>query len=198
MRLLLGTCLLFTLASCQSRPPTDASVQPPNTDITVTGILEPEESEIFTVPGGEGNARVIESVVPNGSRVAAGEVIAIFSQAEDMNEVAATEAELEKIDLAGKDKISELDKNKDDLRVAIAGNEGELRVAERYAGSAPYAVARNTVLDAIQDKNYLRERLTIKRWQLGQYEQRRRAESEVIVQQKATVDRNLVAGKELL
>lgn len=186
---------VLSLMGCTSRALPSGSLDAVERDTVITGSLSAAGKKAISVPGNEGTARTIDRVVENGSLVAGGDVIAVFSQAENLSEVTAAEAGLSKIELVGKDKAAELDDRQGVLRVAIAKAEGELKVAERYSTATPYAIARNEILDAVQDVGYLRTRLAVTRWQLNQHGSRERAEAAVLNEQKLTLYRSLVTAQ---
>jgi multidrug efflux pump subunit AcrA (membrane-fusion protein) len=140
----------------------------------------------------------VEWAVENGARVRAGDVIAKLSQEESKSDVVIAEAGLKKIELLRDDRSASLDDGLGTLRVAIEKVEGQLRVAERYASATPYAVAKNDILDAIQDRGYLRKRKSVIQWQINQHSTREHAEMALLDDQKYSLSRSLDVAKRSL
>src|SRR5690606_14659953 len=126
-------------------------------------------------------------MLPEGSTVAKDEVIARFTAQAGELELAQALVELERNALARAAKEGELGASQGRVAVDLSQVAVQLGIAERYAGADMEAIARNQVLDAVQDAEYLGERQGVLEWQQGQFGRRGGAELAVLDAQRATI-----------
>lgn len=190
---LLPLCLL--LAACsppaeQELPLTMVAEAPLLLDIEAEGRLHAVRATPLLVPGRNWTQQQLVWMVPDGSPVKAGEVIARFSAAQ--GELRLTEAmlELERAALTRDSKQDTLDAAVGRVEVDLAQVGSELTIASRYADADLTMFARNEILDAIEDRRYLDAKDTTLRWRRDQASERGAAELAVIDSQRATHQRN--------
>src|SRR3546814_5197513 len=97
-------------------------------------------------------------MLPEGSRVKKGELIARFSSDESEQDLAQALVDLQRNALARAAKDNELAIAQGRVGVDMAQVATQLGIARRYAGADLSTLARNDVLDAIEDVHYLEAR----------------------------------------
>ena len=186
-----ASAAILLLAGCgEAELPTPTeTIAPAATRLTVVGEGELQSSRATTllVPGQQWAERRLEWMVPEGSTVAKDEVIARFSAQAGELELAQAVVELQRNALARAAKEGELDASQGRVAVDLSQVAVQLGIAERYAGADMEAIARNQVLDAVQDAQYLGERQDVLEWRQGQFDQRGGAELAVLDAQRATI-----------
>ena len=185
---LLAAALL--LAACGEPP------APPVTETVVAGplVLETRADGVLRsarptprqVPGTGWSSRRIEWMLPEGSRVKKGELIARFSSDESEQELAQALVDLQRNALARAAKDDELATAQGRVGVDMAQVATQLGIARRYAGADLSTLARNDVLDAIEDVRYLEARQDTLQWQRDQADVRGGAEQALLDAQRAT------------
>lgn len=190
---LLPLCLL--LAACsgaqqQELPVAVVSEAPLHLDIQADGRLRAVRATPLMVPGRNWTQQQLLWMVPDGSPVKSGDVIARFSAAQ--GELRLTEAmlELERAALTRASKQDTLDAAVGRVEVDLAQVGSELAIASRYADADLTMFARNEILDAIEDRRYLDAKDDTLRWRRAQASERGAAELAVIDSQRATHQRN--------
>ena len=156
--------------------------------IEAQGRLNSTKATPLMVPGRNWAQQQIVWMVPDGSPVKAGEVIARFSPAQGELELAKALLDLERNLLARAAKQDELDAGTGRVDVDLAAVGSALAIAERYAGADLLMFARNEILDAIEDEKFLDEKRGKLEWQRDQSETRGAAELAVLASQRATFD----------
>ena len=195
MRCLALACCLLLLAACSRHgaselPVTLVSQTPLQLDIEAEGRLRAVRATPLQVPGRSWAQQQLIWMVPDGSSVKSGEVIARFSAAQ--GELRLTEAmlELERAALTRATKEDALDAAVGRVEVDLVQVGSELAIASRYADADLSMFARNEILDAIEDRRYLHAKDDTLRWRRGQASDRGAAELAVIDSQRATHQRN--------
>lgn len=158
--------------------------------VTGEGELQSSKATTLQVPGSQWAERRLEWMAPEGSTVAKDQVIARFSAQSGELELAQAVLELQRNALARAAKEGELDATQGRVAVDLSQVAVQLGIAERYAGADMEAIARNQVLDAVQDVEYLGERQDVLEWQRGQSGRRGGAELAVLDAQRATIALN--------
>lgn len=188
-------CCLLLLAACSRQsvpelPVTLVSEAPLQLDIEAEGRLRAVQATPLKVPGRNWTQQQLIWMVPDGSPVKSGEVIARFSAAQ--GELRLTEAmlELERAALTRATKQDALDAAVGRVEVDLVQVGSELAIASRYADADLSMFARNEILDAIEDRRYLDAKDDTLRWRRGQASERGAAELAVIDSQRATHQRN--------
>jgi hypothetical protein len=126
-------------------------------------------------------------MVPDGSPVKAGDVVARFGAEQTQLELDKALLNLERNALSQASKQAELEIGVGRLDVDIAQVQSQLAIASRYAQADFAAIARNVVLDAVADERYLGEKREVLDWRKDQSAERGGAELQVLSAQRDTV-----------
>ncbi|ALN83002.1 efflux RND transporter periplasmic adaptor subunit [Lysobacter antibioticus] len=152
------------------------------------GELKSAKATPLNVPGRNWASRQVEWMLPEGSAVRKGDLIARFSAAQGQQELSQTLIDLQRNLLARAAKQGELATAQSKVAVDLAQVAVQLGIAERYASADLSTMARNEVLDAVQDASYLTAKRDTLEWQRGQAGVRGGAELAVLDAQRATFD----------
>ncbi|MCP1372478.1 efflux RND transporter periplasmic adaptor subunit [Dyella lutea] len=150
------------------------------------GELRSAKATPLLIPGQVFTVRQVAWMLPDGSPVTKGELVARFSAEQSRQDLDQAEIDLERNLLARAAKQAELDDKRGQLGVDLTQVAGQLSIARRYANASPEAMARNDILDAIQDANYLTVRQRILEWREQQSGVRGKAELAVLDAQHNT------------
>lgn len=193
------TCALagiaaLLLSACSKEAPTPVleTVVPASLFIGVdaTGELKSSKATPLTVPGNNWASRRLMWMAPEGSLVKKGEVIAKFSAEEGQQQLAQALIDLQRNALARAAKEGELDAGRGRVDVDLAKVGTDLGIARRYADADFSTLARNDVLDAVQDARFLATKQGTLQWRRGQFGVRGHAELAVLDAQRATYSIN--------
>ena len=192
-RILVSAGILCLLAACsgesgQALPVEVMQRAPIALRVEAQGRLVSTKAAPLNVPGRNWAQQQLVWMVPDGSPVKAGEVVARFSPAQGELELAKALLDLERNLLARAAKQDELDAGVGRVDVDLAAVGSALAIAERYAGADLMMFARNEILDAIEDEKFLGEKQGKLEWQRDQSETRGAAELAVLASQRATYD----------
>lgn len=190
-RMLWPLCMVVALAGCGDPGPARVVLERAHAgplDFTVQGEgeLRSAQSTPLLVPGQQWTPRQLSWMLPDGSAVQKGELVARFSAEQSKQDLDQAEIDLERNLLARATKQAELDDKRGQLGVDLTQVAGQLAIARRYANASPEAMARNDILDAIQDANYLTVRQHILEWRERQSSVRGKAELAVLDAQHST------------
>ena len=152
------------------------------------GELKSAKSTPLNVPGRNWAARQVEWMLPEGSAVKKGDLIARFSAEQGKQELAQTLIDVQRNLLARAAKQGDLETAQSKVAVDLAQVAVQLGIADRYASADLSTMARNEVLDAVQDRRFLTEKRKTLQWQRGQSGARGGAELAVLDAQRATFD----------
>jgi len=183
------TLALAACASSDADAPVTVTVQPGPLLIAVQaeGQLKAVSSTPLMVPGPMWTQRQLAWVVPDGSRVKKGGVVARFSAEQSKQDLSEAMIDMARNTLAREDKQADLTKTRGQLNVNLAEVASQLAIADRYANATDLAVARNKILDAVQDKHFLTTKQGILEWRQHQSGVRGRAELGVVGAKRATL-----------
>ena len=109
----------------------------------------------LTVPGSQWSQRQLLWALPDGSWVKADEVVARFAAEQSKLNLATAMIDLQRNALARAGKQDELGDAQGKLTVDLDQVVGQLGIAHRYASATEGALARNAILDAVQDEHFL-------------------------------------------
>ncbi|KRF02021.1 hypothetical protein ASG87_11055 [Frateuria sp. Soil773] len=193
MRRLACFLLLPWLAGCGSgerdRPVLErVHAGPLEFSVQGEGELRSVRATPLLVPGRQWTPRQLNWMLPDGSPVTKGELVARFSAEQSRQDLAQAQIDLERNLLARATKQAELDDKRGQLGVDLSQVAGQLVIAHRYANAGELAVARNDILDAVQDERYLDVRQQILQSRERQSAQRGKAEMAVLDAQHSTYD----------
>ena len=154
------------------------------------GELKSSKATPLMVPGQNWSSRRLTWMVPEGSLVKKGELIARFSAEEGAQQLAQAMIDLQRNALARSAKEGELDAGRGRVDVDLAKVGTDLGIARRYADADLSTMARNDVLDAVQDSRFLGTKQDTLQWKRGQFGVRGGAELAVLDAQRATYSIN--------
>lgn len=188
--LLLVTAM--ALAACTDAPETPQPVEvlqraPLQLGVEAQGELKAATATKLSVPGQGWSSRQLVWMVPDGSRVAEGDVVARFAAEQTQLELDKALLNLERNTLSRAAKQAELEIGGGRLDVDLAQVQSQLAIASRYAQADFEAIARNVVLDAVADERFLGEKREVLDWRKDQSVARGGAELQVLEAQRETV-----------
>ncbi len=154
--------------------------------VEAQGELRSTAATLLQVPGPQFASRQLTWMVPDGTRVKAGDVVARFSASQSELELTQAEIDVRRQLLARAGKQGELSTIGARLDAALAQVDTNLVIAERYADADLDMFARNEILDAVQDAEFLGVQRNFLTWKQGQSEARGAAEVAVIDSAKAS------------
>lgn len=155
--------------------------------VQAEGTLASTKATPLLVPGQGWSERRLLWMRDEGTAVKKGEVLARFSTERGDLDLAQALMDLERNALARAAKEGELGTKQGQVAVDLSQVAVQLGIAQRYADADLSALARNEVLDAIEDVEYLDTRQTILRWKQSQSRSRGAAETAVLDAQRATL-----------
>ena len=193
MRRCSGLVIGLSLVACSSDTTTTLPVEivreaPVSLRVEAQGRLKAVASTPLMVPGRNWTNQQLVWMVPDGSRVKKDDVVARFSPAQGQLELAKALLDLERNVLSRAAKQDELDAGVGRVDVDLAEVGTQLGIARRYADADLLMFARNEILDAIEDKDFLGAKQGKLTWQRDQSEMRGAAELAVLDSQRATFD----------
>ncbi|MCB1553809.1 MAG: HlyD family efflux transporter periplasmic adaptor subunit [Xanthomonadales bacterium] len=186
--LCLGALLLAACAEDEGPDRVVEVVQPAPLRFTVEaeGQLRSKKAVPLLIPGDAWTQRQIVWMKDDGSSVQAGEVVARFSGAQSQLELSKSLLDLQRNALARAGKQDELDTLEGRVEVDIAQVGAELKIAQRYAGVELGMLARNEILDKIQDSEFLEQKQGVLDWRRDQAGDRGAAEAAVLDAQRTS------------
>lgn len=195
---LLGVGMLVAACGSEEMPAASETVAQGPLTISVRGEgeLRSAKPTPLNVPGKNWAQRQVEWMLPEGSLVKKGDVLARFVSPEGEQQLAQAMIDLQRNALARAAKESGLESAQGRVEVDLSRVAVQLGIAQRYAGADLSTVARNQVLDAIEDKEYLQVRQSVLQWQRDQSGVRGGAELAVLDAQRATFDMNAKTRKD--
>lgn len=154
------------------------------------GDLRSAKPTPLTVPGSNWSSRQVEWMLAEGSRVKKGDLLARFSSLDGKQQLDQAMLELQRNALARVAKQSELQANQGRVEVDLSNVAVQLGIAQRYVDADLSAIARNEMLDAVEDTEFLNAKQETLQWQRGQSGVRGGAELAVLDAQRATQQSN--------
>lgn len=152
------------------------------------GDLHSTRPTALLVPGAQWTARQLKWMLPDGSTVKKGDLVARFSAEQSKQDLAQARIDLQRNLLARAGKQAELEDKSGQLGVDLTQVATQRMIAERYAHATLEAMARNDILDAVQDVHYLDVRQRILTWRQDQSAARGAAELAVLDAQRSSYD----------
>lgn len=191
---LLPLALACLLAACadKSLPAVTETVSAQALVLSVRGEgdLRSAKPTPLTVPGNNWSSRQVEWMLPEGSRVKKGDLLARFSSLDGRQQLDQAMIELQRNVLARVAKQSELQASQGRVEVDLSNVAVQLGIAQRYVDADLSAIARNEMLDAVEDVQFLHTKQDTLEWQRGQSGVRGAAELAVLDAQRATQQSN--------
>lgn len=158
--------------------------------VETEGRLRATRATPLLVPGENWNQRQLLWMAEDGSRVEAGAVVARFGAPQSELELDKALLDLARGLLAKDGVAARLSGERGRLDVDLADVEGQLAIARRYEGADLAMFARNEVLDALEDVEFLGEKRRVIDWRLQRSLLLARAEQAVLDNQRATHELN--------
>ncbi|HZX70749.1 MAG TPA: HlyD family efflux transporter periplasmic adaptor subunit [Rhodanobacter sp.] len=156
--------------------------------VQTEGDLHSTKPTPLLVPGSQFTSRQLSWMLPDGSLVKKGELVARFSAQQSKQDLAQARIDLERNTLARAAKQAELAGKRGQLGVDLTQVAVQQAIAERYANAPLEAMARNDILDAVQDVHYLDVRQRILQWREDQSSASGQAELAVLDAQRNSFD----------
>lgn len=172
-------------------PPVEVMVAGPlELAIDVQGELRSAKATPLVVPGTQFARRQLISMVDEGSLVQAGDTIARFAARQGELDLKDARVNLLRNALARTAKESELAGSGARIDADLAQVDTDLAIAERYAHADLDYFARNQLLDALQDRQFLGEKQGFLGWKRAQTGERGAAELAVLDSQRQSQAQN--------
>lgn len=150
------------------------------------GELQSSKATPLMVPGSQWAERQLVWTLPEGAQVKRGELIARFTAEQGKLDLAQAMVDLERNALARAAKEGEFETGRGRVAVDLSQVDTDLGIARRYANADLQTLARNEVLDAVQDVQFLGTKQDTLQWKQGQSGRRGGAEMAVLGAQRAT------------
>ncbi|WP_350016551.1 hypothetical protein ABNK63_01995 [Rhodanobacter sp. IGA1.0] len=181
--------LLFLLGGCTHADADhtvleQAHAGPLEFSVLGEGELHSTRPTPLLVPGKQWSSRQLNWMLPDGSTVEKGELVARFSADQSKQDLLEAQIDLQRNALARAGKQAELDDKNGQLDVDLIQVAAQHAIAARYANASLDAMARNDILDAVQDVHYLDVRQRILQWREDQSASRGAAELAVLDAQR--------------
>jgi multidrug efflux pump subunit AcrA (membrane-fusion protein) len=153
----------------------------------VDGEINAAEKTPLIVPGAGWESRALVAIVDDGSTVRKGDVVARFDAPRARMELSQAEAELLRKTLSEANVNAVTAMSQAELSTESAKVETDLALSRRYANADLTYFARNQILDALQDVNFLTTKHGYLQWKAGQVDVRGAADRAVVISQKESV-----------
>jgi len=186
--------VLMALLNACARPADETPTIEPVALATATfavngeGSLRSSKPTKLTVPGQQWSPRLLTFAVADGTWVREGDVVARFAADQSKMELAQALIDVQRAVLARVAKQEDLGSVQGKLDVDLAQVAGLLGIAHRYANATEGAVARNDILDAVQDEEYLGVKQGALSWRKRNSATRGKVELALVDAQRATGD----------
>ena len=164
------------------------SLSPALLSVEGEGTLRSSKSTPMVVPGSQWAQRQLTWMIDDGKAVKEGDVVARFSAHLSELELSTALIDLQRTALSRAAKQDELGDTQGKLQVDLSQVAELLGIAHRYASVAEIGVSRNTILDAVQDENFLGIKQDTLNWRKDISSTRGHAELALIDAQRATND----------
>lgn len=183
-----GLSLLLAACAHPGDPPVLETVDagPVTLSVMARGELKSAVAVPLLVPGPQWAQRQLVWAVADGSWVKKDSVVARFAAPQSKLQLSDALLDLQRNALAYAGKQQELDITRDKLGVDIAEVDGQVGIAHRYANASELALARDAILDAVQDEHFLGVKQAVLGWQQRTGSERGKAELALLDAQRAT------------
>jgi multidrug efflux pump subunit AcrA (membrane-fusion protein) len=152
----------------------------------------------LAVPGSGWSSRVLVDMVPDGSAVTQGQVVARFDAPQARADLSQADVELLRKTLAEE----AIRQNAAVERTTLAGDrakvEDDLALSRRYAGVDLSVLPRNKILDTLADVGFLTRKRTYLDWKGAQVQARTAAQDAVLHSQRDSVVQNAAQQRKSL
>jgi len=156
--------------------------------LDVDGEIKAAASTPLVVPGSGWSSRVLVAMVPDGSNVTKGEVVARFDAPQARAELSQADVELLRKTLAEEGNRRNAAVERGVLAGERARVDDDLGLSQHYANvDLSDVFSRNTILDALADVGFLTKKRTYLDWRGGQVQARTAAQEAVLHSQRDSV-----------
>jgi HlyD family secretion protein len=189
----LAAALSLALAGCgadsQSQQPATETLAPRAwlETLDVDGEIKAAANTPLSVPGSGWENRALVDMVADGSVVRQGQVLARFDAPRARMELSQAETELLRKALGEAGIADTAAVNRAELSADSAKVEADLGLSKRYASADLSFLARNQILDALQDVGFLNTKHDYLDWKTGQVGARSAAQRAVLLSQKDSI-----------
>ncbi len=196
--------LLLGLNACSSdadgdRLPVEKVSQGPwREELSADGEIKAAASTSLSVPGDGWDQRNLLSMVPNGSVVEKGQVIAKFDAAESRVQLSQAETDLLRKELSEAAVQAQINLGRAELGSESAKVDTDLNLSQRYANADLKIFAQNSILDKLIDVGFLTDKQGYLNWKRGQLGLRQNAEEAVIGSQKESINLKITQKRKSL
>jgi multidrug efflux pump subunit AcrA (membrane-fusion protein) len=167
--------------------------------LDVDGEITAATSTPLAVPGSGWSSRVLVQMVPDGSNVTKGQVVARFDAPQARAELSQADVELLRKTLAEEANRQNAAVERGILAGDRARVEGDLGLSRRYADvDLSRIFSRNEILDALADVGFLTKKRTYLDWKGGQVQARTAAQEAVLHSQRDSVAQNAAQQRKSL
>lgn len=167
-------------------------------EVQVTGEVRAVKATPLNVPGERYSQRRALWLLGDGDPVKAGEVVARFAPDQSELDFAQAAIDLQRNLIAQAGKHAELGGVQNKVATDLADVAVRLAIAERYADADIGVLARNEILDAIDDQEFLGVRQMVLEWQRDNATARGTTEIAVLDAQRTTFERNAARSRKTL
>jgi len=155
--------------------------------LEVDGDIKAAASTPLSVPGAGWDSRELMEMVPEGSEVRKGQVVARFDAPRSRMELSQAETELLRQVLGEAALQSDSRANRADIAAQNVKVQADLNLSERYANADLTVFTRSQVLDALQDVGFLKTKRSYLDWKNGQIDRRGDAQRAVLSSKEDSV-----------
>lgn len=157
-------------------------------ELIADGEIKAAASTSLSVPGEGWDQRNLLSMVPNGSVVEKGQVIASFDAAESRVQLSQSEIDLLRKELNEAAIVAQSNLGRAELGSESSKVDTDLNLSKRYANADLKIFAQNSILDKLVDIGFLTDKQGYLSWKKGQLGMRQEAEQAVIGSQKESIN----------
>lgn len=194
---------VFALSGCgepsaEIEPLEEVVEGPVNLQVNVTGEVRAVKATPLNVPGERFSQRRAMWLLADGEPVKTGDVIARFSPEQSELDFAQAVIDLQRNLVARAGKNAELGGIQNKVATDLADVALRIAIARRYAKADVGVLARNDILDAIDDEQFLDVKETVLEWQRDNVADRGATELALLAAQRTTFEGNAARSRTTL
>ncbi|WMW81721.1 HlyD family efflux transporter periplasmic adaptor subunit [Undibacterium cyanobacteriorum] len=167
-------------------------------ELVAEGEIKAAASTSLSVPGEGWDQRNLLTMVPNGSVVEKGQVIATFDAAESRIALSQAETDLLRKELGEAAVLAQANLGRAELNSESSKVKTDLDLSQRYANADLKIFAQNSILDKLVDIGFLTDKQGYLGWKKGQLGLRQDAEQAVINSQKESINLRITQKRKSL
>jgi hypothetical protein len=172
--------------------------EPVRLEVAVSGEVRAVKATPLNVPGERFSQRRALWLLGDGEPVNAGDVVARFAPDQSELDFSQAVVDLQRNLIAKAGKHAELGGVQNKVATDLADVAVRMAIADRYADADIGVLARNEILDAIDDQEFLHVRQTVLEWQRDHAQDRGATELAFLDAQRATYERNAERSRKTL